>query len=121
MKTITLRSFLCLALASMLAVPAAAQTPMDKDVTTAGTTGRAVFSQPAAAATLDAYRGGQLVQNNRRLSGTTAGNTAEQVITGNNAISSGSFSNMSGLATSIQNTGNNVLIQNAVILNLQMN
>ena len=56
-----------------------------------------------------------------QLSGTTANNTAVNVATGTNAISAGSFSNMSGLPIVIQNTGANVLIQNAVILNLQMN
>ena len=55
------------------------------------------------------------------LAGTTAGNTAVNVATGTNAISAGAFSNMSGLPIVIQNSGANVLIQNAVILNLQMN
>jgi len=55
------------------------------------------------------------------LSGVTADNSARNVTTGSNAISSGSFANMNGLPVVIQNTGANVLIQNAVILHLQMN
>ena len=55
------------------------------------------------------------------LSGTTANNSATDVLTGTNTISAGAFANMSGLPVVIQNSGANVLIQNAVILNLQMN
>ena len=80
------------------------------------------FDKPVQAEKLDHYRGGTaLVSSDMQLSGTTANNTAVNVATGTNAISAGSFSNMSGLPIVIQNTGANVLIQNAVILNLQMN
>ncbi len=84
---------------------------------------RAGFDQPVPTATLADYRGGSMdvVHNDMRLAGTTAGNTAVNVATGTNAISAGAFSNMSGLPVVIQNSGANVLIQNAVILNLQMN
>jgi hypothetical protein len=68
------------------------------------------------------YRGGSgLVYNDMKLAGTTAGNTAIDVATGTNTISAGAFSNISGLPLVVQNSGANVLIQNAVILNLQMN
>ena len=40
-------------------------------------------------------------------------------MTGSNAINEGSFANASGLSTVVQNTGANVLIQNATILNIQ--
>ena len=83
---------------------------------------RAGFNQPVEADKLADYRGGTaLASSDMQLSGTTANNTAVNVATGTNAISAGSFSNMSGLPIVIQNTGSNVLIQNAVILNLQMN
>ncbi len=82
----------------------------------------AAFDHPVQADKLADYRGGTaLVSSDMQLSGTTANNTAVNVATGTNAISAGSFSNMSGLPIVIQNTGANVLIQNAVILNLQMN
>ncbi|WP_332744745.1 hypothetical protein [Hydrogenophaga sp.] len=77
---------------------------------------------PVGTSTLDAQRGGSThVRNDMTLTGTTADNTARHVNTGNNAISAGAFANMSGMPVVIQNSGANVLIQNAVILNLQMN
>ena len=53
------------------------------------------------------------------LRGTVANNTARNVDTGSNVIAGGSFSNASGLPTVIQNTGANVLIQNATIVNVR--
>jgi hypothetical protein len=55
------------------------------------------------------------------LAGTTANNSASYVVTGANTISSGSFANLNGVPMVIQNSGANVLIQNATIINLQMN
>ena len=83
--------------------------------------GRAAFDKPIDVLSLDAYRGTGIVHSDMQLSGTTAGNTAVNVATGTNAITGGAFSSMSGLPVVIQNSGANVLIQNAVILNLQMN
>ena len=83
---------------------------------------RTPFDDPVAIATLDTQRGGtQGVSSEMKLSGTTANNSATNVVTGTNAISAGAFANMRGLPVVIQNSGANVLIQNAVILNLQMN
>ncbi len=82
---------------------------------------RTAFDQPVSVSALNAYRGTGVVHSDMQLSGTTAGNTAVNVATGTNAIAGGAFSNMSGLPVVIQNSGANVLIQNAVILNLQMN
>jgi hypothetical protein len=53
------------------------------------------------------------------LSGSVANNSAVNVMTGNNSIADGSFSNASGFPIVIQNSGANVLIQNATIINLQ--
>lgn len=47
-------------------------------------------------------------------------NSARANVSGNNSVSTGAFSNASGLATVIQNSGNNVIIQNATILNLDL-
>lgn len=81
-----------------------------------------VFGSSLAADSLDQYRGGrEIVANDMTLSGTTANNTANYVATGSNTISSGSFANLSGVPMVIQNTGANVLIQNATIINLQLN
>jgi len=80
------------------------------------------FSSPVALASLEQQRGGaQGMSNDVKLSGTTAGNSATQVVTGTNDISAGAFANMSGLPVVIQNSGANVLIQNAVTVNLQLN
>lgn len=79
------------------------------------------FDHPVALATLDDLRGGAAVRNDMDLNGVTSGNSAFQVQTGNNTIDAGSFANMSGLPVVIQNSGANVLIQNATIVNLQMN
>lgn len=80
------------------------------------------FDNPVASATLEEYRGGtDTVNNDMRLAGTTSGNAATNVATGANYINAGSFANMTGLPVVIQNSGANVLIQNATILNLQIN
>lgn len=101
-------------LAFVLAGPAAAQASVTPKDTGAPW-------KPVDSTMLDRSRGGQAVYNDMELSGITADNTARNVTTGSNAISSGSFANMNGLPVVIQNTGANVLIQNAVILHLQMN
>nr|WP_311529700.1 hypothetical protein [uncultured Ralstonia sp.] len=72
---------------------------------------------------LDSYRGGtqDLYQtvNDARLSGTVSDNSATNVATGSNIVRDGSFANASGIPTVIQNSGANVLIQNATIVNVQ--
>jgi hypothetical protein len=70
-------------------------------------------------AKLDQQRGGTDTYNTMRLDGSVAGNTAVNVFTGANSIDTGSFANMSGIPVVIQNSGANVLIQNATIINLQ--
>lgn len=81
----------------------------------------AFVATPVDSATLAGYRGGaEVVRNDMTLNGTTASNSARNVETGDNTISTGSFANMSGLPVVIQNSGANVLIQNAVILNVEM-
>lgn len=80
------------------------------------------FMLPVSTSTLATHRGGASITNSEMtLSGLTAGNTAVNVVTGANTIGMGAFANMSGLPLVVQNSGANVLIQNAVILNLQMN
>ena len=70
---------------------------------------------------LDAQRGGtDTVNNNMQLDGSVRDNVAHNVVTGSNTIDAGSFANVSGIPTVIQNSGANVLIQNATIINLQL-
>lgn len=68
---------------------------------------------------LDHYRGGTDVSNSILPLGAVKNNTAVDVMTGVNSISEGAFSNASGLPIVIQNSGNNVLIQNSTIVNVQ--
>jgi hypothetical protein len=110
----------CLVVCLVGAAPTFAQTASPG--TTPGLAADAeLFANPVGEDTLVAYRGGAQVHNDMVLAGTTAENSARNVSTGSNAIDGGSFQNMSGLPVVIQNSGANVLIQNAVILNVQMN
>ncbi len=78
-------------------------------------------AEPVANEQLERLRGGaDTVSNDMNLSGTVANNTAVNVVSGMNTISNGSFSNASGLPVAIQNSGANVLIQNATIINVQV-
>lgn len=86
-----------------------------------GVAAPAFASAPVDAETLSALRGGtDITHNDMRLDGITAGNVADHVATGSNTISGGAFSGMSGLPLVVQNSGANVLIQNAVIVNVKM-
>lgn len=72
------------------------------------------------AAVLGFKRGGTDVVNDARLRGVVTGNSATDLVTGSNFISDGAFTGASGLPIVIQNSGNNVLIQNSTIVNLQL-
>lgn len=73
-----------------------------------------------ASRSLAERRGGSGVVNQNRLNGVVANNSASQLTTGTNLISEGAFAGSSGLPTVIQNSGNNVLIQNSTIVNVQI-
>jgi len=77
------------------------------------------FGIAMSAAQLDAHRGGDALIGQNDLTGSLTNTTANRVVTGSNSISQGSFSNASGLPTVIQNSGANVLIQNATVLNVR--
>ena len=77
------------------------------------------FGIAMSAEQLDAHRGGDALIGQNYLNGTVSDNIASRVSTGSNAITEGSFANSSGLPTVIQNTGANVLIQNARVLNVR--
>ena len=72
-----------------------------------------------SADTLEHSSGGTYTSNIQNLNGAVTGNSATQVDTGSNSVSSNAFSGSVGLPTVIQNTGNNVLIQSGVIVNVQ--
>jgi hypothetical protein len=76
---------------------------------------------PVSESALDEQRGGDddIVTNIIRVTGEVTDNIAENVVTGANNIQDGSFVNSSGITSVVQNTGANVLIQTATIVNVQ--
>ncbi len=111
------RSVYCVLVACALAIPL--QIQADESDAAAP---EAFFSATAVSdGELDGYRGeGIDVQTitKAELDGTLDGNTAINSLTGSNLISNGAFADASGLTTAIQNSGNNVLIQNSTIVNV---
>ena len=104
-------------ISSLPATPVSVETPVVASVETPVVAG---WGEPVALGQLDESRGGaDLVKNDMQLSATVANNSATHVISGNNSIADGAFANMSGLPMVIQNSGSNVLIQNATIINVQ--
>ncbi|XLZ73119.1 hypothetical protein ABT364_07605 [Massilia sp. SR12] len=70
---------------------------------------------------LEQMRGGsETPWSDMKLAGTVANNSAVNVVTGSNIVTDSAFSNASGLPMVIQNSGANVLIQNATIINVQI-
>jgi len=70
---------------------------------------------------LEQMRGGSDAPwSDMKLAGTVANNSAVNVVTGANIVTDGAFSNASGMPMVIQNSGANVLIQNATIVNVQI-
>jgi len=71
-------------------------------------------------------RGGQYyidiesVTASSELNGVSTGNVVNDSVTGNNIISSGALASSSGISSVIQNSGNNVLIQNSTVVNLTL-
>jgi len=70
---------------------------------------------------LEGLRGGSDTPwSDMKLNGTVSSNNASNVVTGSNLITDGAFANANGLPMVIQNSGANVLIQNATIVNIQI-
>ena len=77
--------------------------------------------RPAQDERLEQMRGGSDTPwSDMKLSGTVANNSAVNVVSGANIVTDSAFSNASGLPMVIQNSGANVLIQNATIVNVQI-
>lgn len=79
------------------------------------------LGKPVSTETLAEQRGGddEFVHNTITVNGTVTDNTANNVVTGANSIADGSFASSSGIMSVVQNTGANVLIQSATIVNVQ--
>ena len=61
------------------------------------------------------------VNNNQQNANVSDNLLSGNVFTGNNSISDNAFGNMSGVATVIQNTGNQVVIQDSTQINILLN
>lgn len=77
------------------------------------------MGQPIDSAALAKLSGGSDTSSQITLNGNMSDTRVDHVVTGTNAITSGSFANAVGLPTVIQNSGNGVLIQNATIVDVQ--
>lgn len=130
-RPVSLLAMLLLGAAAWNVAAAASGTPSAPASPSVPTSGQHVKTHAAASrdvdglgrsvdlTTLATLSGGTEVSEKMTLNGTVSNNSADHVLTGSNAISSGSFSGAAGLPMVIQNTGNNVLIQNATIVNVQ--
>jgi hypothetical protein len=79
----------------------------------------AVFGSALDPAALSDMRGGaEIVDNDILVNGRVEDAIAVDVLSGSNSVA-GSFDSASGINTVIQNTGANVLIQNAMIVNVK--
>ena len=93
----------------------------DANTNTAIPDSASLLGKPLSLTELDKHRGGQdTVVNDMKLNGVVTNNSAFNLTTGTNSVSQGAFANASGLPLVIQNSGNNVLIQSATILNVQI-
>ena len=94
------------ALADDVSTPAMASSPM---------------GDPVSDADLSGSRGGSALQiSEMRLDSKLLNNQAIANVTGSNFVTHDAFAGASGLSTVVQNSGNNVIIQNATILNLSL-
>ena len=81
------------------------------------------FGEPVAAQALDQHRGRQDAQleiNWQETNAEMKEAVAAHNRTGDNIIGGGSFRDSVGFPTTIQNTGNNVIMQNAVIISIDL-
>jgi hypothetical protein len=106
-------------LAALLSLPVVA-TPAGPELAPPALAGQPSPPAAASADTLDNARGGSdAIASDTRVQGGVNGNSATNVTTGNNVIQSGSFANTAGITVVFQNTGANVLMQHATVVNLQ--
>jgi hypothetical protein len=64
--------------------------------------------------------GAEVTLNDLKSNGAVHDNQASNLITGSNFVTDGSFAGAAGFSTVVQNSGNNVLIQNATIINVRV-
>ncbi len=69
--------------------------------------------------TLAGMSGGTQVTQNTTLTGTVSNDSADHVVSGANVINGGAFNGEVGIPVVIQNSGSNVLIQNATVISVE--
>lgn len=120
-RTVAAAIALGLALPQAVLADDAAQTPTSGEAASSDTRIDPTFGVLASDERLADERGGAELQlNENNASAVVRDNVASNLRTGNNTISSGAFSNSNGVPMVVQNTGNNVVIQNSTILNLHL-
>jgi len=117
----TWRTILGCGLGSLLAVAAPASA--ESDASASATQAEPMLARFGAAldeTALASQRGGQqdAFFNDTRSRATISQTSTSNVGTGTNSIADGAFTNSNGLPMVIQNTGNNVIIQNSTILSV---
>lgn len=118
MRAATGSAFLALVLALSASAPVLSSEP--QAVAADDAADSSAWGTPLSTEELGAQRGGdETVNSVIRVTGEVTDNIANHVITGANTIDGGSFANSSGISTVVQNTGVNVLIQTATIVNVQ--
>jgi hypothetical protein len=79
------------------------------------------FGAAVSAHDLDKNRGKHVIHvNENELDAALHDNVAINNVTGSNFITTGAFGNTTGLPLVVQNSGNNVVIQNSTILHLNL-
>lgn len=87
----------------------------------AATPDTTTFGQPVSDQILAQHRGGHALSfNEQNVGANLFENQAYNNVTGSNQASGHAFAGTSGVPTLIQNSGNNVIIQNATILNVKV-
>ncbi|MGF6756066.1 hypothetical protein [Paraburkholderia sp. GAS42] len=115
----TVASPVALAGSPAVAVDAAIPLAPSTAITAGQPSGDVSFGVAMSNDQLAERRGGDVQVGKNTLNGSVSDNTAYKVSTGSNAITQGSFAGANGLSSVIQNTGANVLIQNATVLNVR--
>jgi hypothetical protein len=112
--------FLTLSLTALVAVSFLLSAPASIASDTAAPSFKSDFSNTLSDRDLDSNRGtfAPGVYNLSNLTAVMYGNSANNTVSGNNNIGDGAFSGLNGLATVIQNSGNNVVIQSSTVLNV---
>ena len=104
-------------MSAMLTIAPASSNPARAEGDVAGAD--VIFARTVPAEVMDMQRG-KAVITMMDVDGNVSDNAAVNNVTGMNMVTGSSFSNASGLSTVIQNSGSNVLIQNATILQLDV-